>query len=63
MAAGAARRAEDLADAVRMARGLAGDAAALAQASQAALDFAAAHRGAAARTADAIVGVVEAAGR
>ena len=63
VAAGAARRAEDLADAVRMARGLAGDAAALAQASQAALDFAAAHRGAAARTAAAIVGVVEAAGR
>jgi 3-deoxy-D-manno-octulosonic-acid transferase len=63
VAAGAARRAEDLADAVRMARGLAGDAGALAQASQAALDFAAAHRGAAARTADAIVGVVGEAGR
>lgn len=57
-AAGAALRASDLQDAVRMARQLALDPPAREAASQAGLAFAAAHRGAAARTADAVVALV-----
>lgn len=57
-AAGAALRASDLPDAVRMARQLALDPPAREAASQAGLAFAAAHRGAAARTADAVVALV-----
>ncbi|KQP19777.1 3-deoxy-D-manno-octulosonic acid transferase [Pseudorhodoferax sp. Leaf267] len=59
-AAGAALRAADLAAAVRLARQLVADDAARASAAQAGLAFAAAHRGAAARTADAVVALVRA---
>ena len=57
-AAGAALRASDLPDAVRMAQQLALNRAKLEAARQAGLAFAAAHRGAAARTADAVVALV-----
>lgn len=53
--AGAALRVDGLPDAVRMARSLATDRQALHAAGQAGLAFAAAHRGAAARTADAVL--------
>ena len=56
--AGAALRAADLPDVLGTAQRLAVDAPARERASQAALGFAAAHRGAAGRTADAIVGLL-----
>lgn len=59
-AAGAALRASDLPDAVRMAQQLALDVPRLEAARQAGLAFAAAHRGAAARTADAVVALTRA---
>ena len=53
-AAGAARRVADMAGAVAAAQALLADAAGLAAMRRAALGFAGAHRGAAARTADAV---------
>jgi 3-deoxy-D-manno-octulosonic-acid transferase len=57
--AGAALRVEDLAQAVQTAQRLAADPAARQRASDASFAFAAAHRGAAARTATAIVEQVQ----
>jgi len=56
--AGAARRAADMQEAVRMAVDLVGDPAARAAASEAGERFAAAHRGAAQRTAEAVLALV-----
>ena len=62
-AAGAARRVDDLAQAVDAATALAGDVGRQAAAAEAALQFAAAHRGAAARTAQAVAELLAAARR
>ncbi|RRD57650.1 3-deoxy-D-manno-octulosonic acid transferase [Comamonadaceae bacterium OH2545_COT-014] len=61
-AAGAARRVADMAEGVAVARALAADAHARAAMSQAARDFASAHRGAAARTAQAVLALLPGAG-
>jgi 3-deoxy-D-manno-octulosonic-acid transferase len=58
LAAGAAQRAEDMEEGVARAVALARDEAARAAAAQAGLLFAAAHRGAAQRTADAVLGLL-----